>query len=100
VLEHGGTGVAATAVSTTPGGFPAPAELLGGPAAAPPAMPAIPRPAAPAAAPTTGQAWPGMNLEWPKLLPFGQSADTPPAGVGGGTVDPFKRARGSEQPAP
>jgi len=101
VLEHGGTGVAATTVSAAPqGGFPAPAELLGGPAAVPPAMPAIPRPAAPAAAPTTGQAWPGLNLEWPKLLPFGQSAETPPAGVGGGTVDPFKRARGGEQPAP
>jgi len=101
VLEHGGTGVAATTVSTAPqGGFPAPAELLGGTAAASPAMPAIPRPAPAAAPPTAGQAWPGMNLEWPKLLPFGQSADTPPAGVGGGTVDPFKRARGGEQPAP
>ena len=54
----------------------------------------------PAAAPTTTPAWPGMNLEWPKLLPFGQSADAPPAGVGGGTVDPFKRARGGDQPAP
>jgi hypothetical protein len=41
-----------------------------------------------------------MNLEWPKLLPFGQSADAPPAGVGGGTIDPFKRARGAEPPAP
>jgi len=104
VLEHGGAGVPATAVSTAPQGrFPSPAEVLGGPASPPP-MPAIPRPAPtappPVAAPAASPAWPGMNLEWPKLLPFGQSADAPPAGVGGGTVDPFKRARGAEQPAP
>ena len=100
VLEHGGAGVAATTVSTAPQGrFPSPTELLGGPATSAPPMPAIPRPA-PTAAPATPSAWPGLNLEWPKLLPFGQSADTPPAGVGGGTIDPFKRARGAEQPAP
>jgi hypothetical protein len=33
-------------------------------------------------------------------VPFGQSANEPPAGPGGGTVDPFKRARGSSPPAP
>lgn len=37
--------------------------------------------------------WPGMNLEWPKLIPFGQSSSAPPPGPGGGTIDPFKRAR-------
>jgi hypothetical protein len=37
--------------------------------------------------------WPGMNLEWPKLIPFGQSSNAPPPGPGGGTIDPFKRAR-------
>jgi hypothetical protein len=105
VLEHGGAGLAATAVSTAPQGrFPSPTELLGGPATSPPPMSAIPRPTPtpvpPAAAPAAPSAWPGMNLEWPKLLPFGQSADAPPAGVGGGTIDPFKRARGAEPPAP
>ena len=105
VLEHGGAGLAATAVSTAPQGrFPSPTELLGGPATSPPPMSAIPRPAPtaapPTAAPAASSAWPGMNLEWPKLLPFGQSADAPPAGVGGGTIDPFKRARGGEPPAP
>jgi len=39
-------------------------------------------------------AWPGTNLEWPKLLPFGAAANEPPPGPGGGTIDPFKRARG------
>ena len=37
-----------------------------------------------------------MNLEWPKLLPFGQSSNAPPAGPGGGTIDPFKRARAAQ----
>jgi hypothetical protein len=36
-------------------------------------------------------------MEWPKLMPFGQSS-APPPGVGGGTVDPFKRARGPTTP--
>jgi hypothetical protein len=105
VLEHGGVGVPTTAVSNAPQGrFPSPAELLGSPATSPAPMPAIPRPAPtappPAAAPAATPTWPGMDLEWPKLLPFGQSADAPPAGVGGGTVDPFKRARAVEEPDP
>jgi hypothetical protein len=37
-----------------------------------------------------------MNLGWPKLLPFGQSSNAPPPGPGGGTVDPFKRARATQ----
>ena len=78
--------------------------------APPPATAAVaPPPAAGASpAPTTGPEgaspsaaagaqpspqWPGMSLEWPKILPFGQSRTAPPPGPGGGTIDPFKRAR-------
>jgi len=90
-LDPGAAGrVPATAVSTTAGGrdFPGPAELL-----AP--QPTAPAPV-PATAPPGGAPWPGANLSWPKLLPFGQSND-PPAGPGGGTIDPFKRARSQQQ---
>ena len=92
-----------------------PANVVGPPAAVPaqtaspgpaamPAQTASPGPAAiqaPAVAPSNPPSaampqWPGMNLEWPKLLPFGQSSSAPPAGPGGGTVDPFKRARGTQ----
>ncbi len=106
-LDRSGTGgVPATMVSAPPPpgrGFPSPAELLGGPVAPPtppPAsLPTTPAPAPPATPPATPQ-WPGMNLGWPKLLPFGQSADAPPPGPGGGTIDPFKRARpGAPPPA-
>ena len=41
-----------------------------------------------------------MNLEWPKLMPFGQSPNTPPPGPGGGRLDPFKRARPAQQDVP
>lgn len=74
-------GTPATTVSTAPtAGFPGPADVLSKPG---------PAPAAPAAA-----AWPGLDLDWPKkMLPFGQPTDAPPPGPGGGTIDPFKRAR-------
>ena len=63
----------------------------------PPAPPpANPKPTALPAAPQ----WPGMNLEWPKLMPFGQSPNTPPPGPGGGRLDPFKRARPAQQDVP
>ncbi len=89
-------GMAATLVSTptAPGDrrdFPSPNDLLTAPPAGPPQQ--APPPAAAPAAP----AWPGMNLEWPKLMPFGQSPDAPPPGPGGGTIDPFKRARTTPQ---
>ena len=104
-------------------GFAQPSQLLAGPDAAPAALAdvgpkaadvvgstvatAVPSAgttlplAAPTAAPTAAPSavapqWPGMNLEWPKLLPFGQSSSTPPPGPGGGTVDPFKRARAAQ----
>jgi transposase len=91
-------GTPATLVSTPrqPGGFPSPAELLG--PAAPPA-PQAPPPAAPTS-PAAAAAWPGTSLGWPKLLPFGDSGNEPPPGPGGGTIDPFKRARGGGSAAP
>jgi hypothetical protein len=84
-------------VSTSPqdpavGSFPQPSELLGPatiPTPLPPAQPTRPKRSDTVAAP----AWPGMNLEWPKMMPFGQSPNTPPPGPGGGRIDPFKRAR-------
>lgn len=111
VIERTAGGTPAAIVSTTPGsqggsapgGFPTPTDLL-----APQSMPqlALPRPAGPpataaAAAPTplpesASPQWPGMNLEWPKLLPF-TSPNAPPDGPGGGKVDPFKRARAAQQ---
>lgn len=120
VLERGG-GVPATVVSATPPtgregpGFARPSDLLAPPppplpvppgeataangvqplpaaALAPTAAPPAPT-APPAGPPVAGPQWPGMNLEWPKLLPFGSSSAAPPPGPGGGTIDPFKRAR-------
>jgi len=84
--ESGGTsGTLVSAPRQQPAGtrFPSPADLL---------TPA-PRPATGSPPPEDAAAWPGTSLGWPKLLPFGGSANTPPPGPGGGTVDPFKRAR-------
>ena len=108
VLDRMG-GVGGTLVSTTPPGpgasaFPKPGDMLGpGTIAAPIPGPAVPRPPAASDAqadtarplPAVPQ-WPGMNLEWPKLLPFGQPSNAPPPGPGGGRVDPFKRARAQQ----
>ena len=65
--------------------FPSPVDLLH-PAPTTTALPqeAVPDPAA--------TAWPGASLAWPKLNPF-VSPNEPPPGPGGGTIDPFKRAR-------
>lgn len=95
-VDRGSAAAPTTLVSTgaAPGGFPSPDDLLTKPAAVPPATPR-PLPAAP---PPAAQGWPGMNLDWPTLIPFGQSANEPPPGPGGGTVDPFKRARGASSP--
>lgn len=113
VLERGRGGIPGTVVSSTPpaapgSAFPAPSELLRAPAPLPavPVLPAAPKaavadtaPSAPPAAdagPSTPSQWPGMNLGWPRMLPFGQSPNTPPPGPGGGRVDPFKRARAAQ----
>lgn len=100
VIERGGGGTPASIVSTPRGtppesAFASPAELLGPGTFAPPPLPARQPPAV--ATPsgsedTDSDSWPGMNLAWPKL-PFA-SPNAPPPGPGGGTVDPFKRARG------
>jgi len=108
VLDRMG-GVGGTLVSTTTPGtgasaFPKPGDMLGpGTIAAPVPGPANPRlPAAPGTQADTARPlpavpqWPGMNLEWPKLLPFGQPSNAPPPGPGGGRVDPFKRARAQQ----
>jgi hypothetical protein len=88
------------AVSSAPtqqpaGRFPSPGDLL-----TPPPLPPPPQPAAVAPAAAAVPQWPGMDLAWPKLLPFGQSGTEPPPGPGGGTIDPFKRARSAAPPSP
>jgi hypothetical protein len=108
-LERGAAGlVAAPPVAPadeSAARFPSPQQLLVT-APVPPAKaaesptssgPAAPPPAAPpfaTAAPAAPQ-WPGMKLDWPQL-PFGQSSNAPPPGPGGGTIDPFKRARAAQ----
>jgi hypothetical protein len=97
-LERSLDGTPATLVSTPRGqpgvtGFPSPADLL---QATPlPSAPASTQPSGTQPAPLAGSqsGWPGASLGWPKLNPF-TSANEPPPGPGGGTIDPFKRARG------
>ncbi|MFM9058983.1 MAG: hypothetical protein ACKOSQ_07665, partial [Planctomycetaceae bacterium] len=83
-LEPGAAGrtpaAVVSATDRTPA-FPGPADLL------------APRPLPPAPPTPSRPAWPGANLAWPNLVPFGRPDSTPPPGPGGGTVDPFKRAR-------
>ena len=81
-LDRGASGIPVTPVATAPTrGFPSPADVLTRPTPSTNTTPST-------------ATWPGMNLEWPKnLLPFAQPADAPPPGPGGGTIDPFKRAR-------
>jgi len=97
VLERGGPtpGTPATLVSSPrprdpQDPFPSPADLLQPPARGPQSAPAAEPP--PAAA-----AWPGQSLGWPKL--FGPGNEPPP-GPGGGTIDPFKRARAGSATTP
>lgn len=111
-LERVSGGTPAALVSTPRGqpagaGFPSPADLLRA-APLPAAQPAPPPPAAGLAGPSSGPspsagpataAWPGASLAWPKLNPF-TSANEPPPGPGGGTVDPFRRARSSATTSP
>jgi hypothetical protein len=96
VIERGTGGTVAAPVSTADGaapatGFAAPSDLLGPGTAPQTALPPRQPPPETASEPATG--WPGMNLGWPKLMPF-NSPNQPPPGPGGGTIDPFKRARG------
>lgn len=109
VLDRAGAGPNATVVSTVPAPagsrpFPQPGELLG-PATIPTALPGPVAPRKPAQTAAEADAvrplpavpqWPGMSLEWPKILPFGSPATAPPPGPGGGRIDPFKRARAQQ----
>jgi len=71
------------------GSFPGPADLIAQPQ--PPAPPPT-RPAPGVANAPGSSPWPGRTLEWPRLVPW-TSPNAPPPGPGGGTIDPFKRAR-------
>ena len=103
-LERGAAGIVAVPPAGSPtegGAFPSPQQLLVS-APVPPAVKpaAAPQPSAVVAPPATAPAaprWPGMTLDWPQL-PFGQSSNAPPPGPGGGTIDPFKRARAASSP--
>ena len=95
-------GPAPAVVAAPPAAVTAPPAALAAPPAAVSAPPAaIMAPPAAASAPpippsAAAPQWPGMNLEWPKILPFGQSSSAPPPGPGGGTIDPFKRSRAAQ----
>lgn len=85
----GATPVAAASTTPAPSEpFATPGDLLASPRALPPSgQPRIPLVKEPAG-------WPGIDLAWPNMLPFGRSSTAPPPGPGGGTIDPFRRARG------
>lgn len=96
-LSRGASGASVRPAATAPGGFARPADLL----QQAPAMSAA-GPTAPPTAPTTSEpeaTWPGMDLSWPKLLPFTRPDNAPPPGPSGSTIDPFKRARGGASAA-
>ena len=89
-LSRGSAAAAVRPAAAAPGGFPRPDDLLRQPP--PTAGAPTPPPAEPEAA------WPGMDLSWPKLLPFTRPDNAPPPGPSGSTIDPFKRARGGTPP--
>lgn len=114
VLDRFTGGIPATVVSdrsaapTSPG-IAQPSQLLAVPEASPARLPEIDSQPAAVGPPSpgggatqaasqaaSGPQWPGMNLDWPKLMPFSQPSAAPPPGPGGGTVDPFKRARAAQ----
>jgi len=98
VLEPGAAGMPVQPVALpSGGGFPAPAEILGGgrPPIPPVNSPPPAGPTAPGAAPMT---WPGLNLGWPTLPGF-RPTNAPPVQEDGGSIDPFRRARGDEPAA-
>lgn len=104
-LERAGAGIVAVPAVGSPaegGAFPSPQQLLVSAPVPPVVKPAPAVEPSPAVGPLAPAAaaprWPGMTLDWPQL-PFGQSSNAPPPGPGGGTIDPFKRARAAT-PAP
>ena len=87
-LSRGNSGPSVTQITSGNPNFPKPDEILQKQELQ--ALPVIttqPNPTAPTSA------WPGMSLEWPKMLPFTAPETTPPRGPSGSTIDPFKRAR-------
>ena len=87
-LSRGNSGPSVTQITSGNPNFPKPDEILQKQQLqAVPVMTTQPNPTAPTSA------WPGMSLEWPKMLPFTAPETTPPRGPSGSTIDPFKRAR-------
>ena len=87
-LSRGNSGPSVTQITSGNPNFPKPDEILQKQQLqAVPVMTTQPNPTAP------NSAWPGMSLEWPKMLPFTAPETTPPRGPSGSTIDPFKRAR-------
>ena len=94
-LTRGVGGPSVTQITSGKPNFPKPEENLQGKhVQAVPAMTPQPNPTEPTSA------WPGMSLEWPKMLPFTAPETTPPQGPSGSTIDPFKRARGTPTKQP
>ncbi|MEC7710053.1 MAG: hypothetical protein VX902_04700, partial [Planctomycetota bacterium] len=94
-LSRGNSGPSVTQITSGNPNFPKPDEILQKQQLqAVPVMTTQPNPTAPTST------WPGMSLEWPKMLPFTAPETTPPRGPSGSTIDPFKRARAvsSKQP--
>ena len=87
-LSRGNSGPSVTQITSGNPNFPKPDEILQKQQLqAVPVMTTQPNPTAPTST------WPGMSLEWPKMLPFTAPETTPPRGPSGSTIDPFKRAR-------
>ncbi len=94
-LTRGLGGPSVTQITSGNPNFPKPEQILqGNPGHAFPATTTQPNPTEPTSA------WPGMSLEWPKMLPFTAPETTPPQGPSGSTIDPFKRARGTPSKQP
>ena len=94
-LTRGLGGPSVTQITSGNPNFPKPDQILqGNPVQVFPATTTQPNPKEPTSA------WPGMSLEWPKMLPFTSPETTPPQGPSGSTIDPFKRARGTPSKQP
>ena len=94
-LTRGSVGPSVTQITSGNPNFPKPDEILQkNQVQAVPAMTTQPNPTEPTSA------WPGMSLEWPKMLPFKAPETAPPQGPSGSTIDPFKRARGTPSKQP
>jgi hypothetical protein len=94
-LTRGPVGPSVTQITSGNPNFPKPDEILQkNQVQAVPAMTTQPNPTEPTSA------WPGMSLEWPKMLPFKAPETAPPQGPSGSTIDPFKRARGTPSKQP